>query len=81
MYLQHSNHLLRAYIMSLKITIRRVRSDNDSEFKNTKIDELCDSLELDINSRTSTLHNQMVLLRERIEHSLIWQGLYLVSTM
>ena len=28
--------------MSLKITIRRVRSDNDSEFKNTRINELCD---------------------------------------
>ena len=23
-------------------TIKRVRSDNDSEFKNTRIDELCD---------------------------------------
>jgi hypothetical protein len=30
------------------------------------------TLELDINSRLSTLHNQMVLLRERKEHSLIW---------
>ena len=29
------------------------------------------NLELDINSRPSTLHNQMILLRERIEHSLI----------
>ena len=38
-------------------------------------------LELDINSRPSTLHNQMALLRERIEHSLIWQCLCLVSTM
>jgi hypothetical protein len=38
-------------------------------------------LELDINSRPSILHNQMVLLRGRIEHSLIWQGLCLVSTM
>jgi hypothetical protein len=25
-----------------EITIKRVRSDNDSEFKNTRIDELCD---------------------------------------
>ena len=38
-------------------------------------------LELDINSRPSTHLNQMVLLRERIEHSLIWQDLCLVSTM
>jgi hypothetical protein len=39
------------------------------------------SLELDLNSRPSTLYNQMALLRERIEHSLIWQGLCLVSIM
>ena len=37
------------------------------------------NLELDINSRPSTLHNQMALLRGRIEHSLIWQGLCLVN--
>jgi hypothetical protein len=39
------------------------------------------TLELDINSRPSTLHNQMALLRGRIEHLLIWQGLRLVSTI
>jgi hypothetical protein len=39
------------------------------------------TLELDINSWSSILHNQMALLRERIEHSMIWQGLCLVSTM
>ena len=27
-------------------TIKRVRSDNDSEFKNTRIDELCDEFEI-----------------------------------
>ena len=32
------------------------------------------NLELDINSRPSTLHNQMALLRGKIGHSLIWQG-------
>ena len=62
-------------------TIKRVRSDNDSEFKNTRIDELCDEFGISINSRPSTLHNQMTLLRGRIEQSLIWQGLCLVSTM
>ena len=36
-------------------------------------------LGLDINSRPND--NQMALLRGRIEHSLIWQGLCLVSTM
>ena len=62
-------------------TIKRVRSDNGSKFNNTRIDELCDDLELNINSRPSTLHNQMALLRGRIEHLLTWQGLCLVSTI
>jgi hypothetical protein len=39
------------------------------------------TLELDINSQLSTLHNPMALLRGRIEHSLIWHGLCLVSTI
>jgi hypothetical protein len=38
-------------------TIKKVRSDNGSEFNNTRIDELCDEFELDINSQPSTLHN------------------------
>ena len=50
--------------IEFKITIKRVRSDNGSEFKNTRIDDLCDEFELDINSRQSTLHNLMALLRE-----------------
>jgi hypothetical protein len=53
-------------------TIKRVRSANGSEFKNTRID---------IHSWPSTLHNQMTLLRGKIEHSLILQGLCLVSTI
>jgi hypothetical protein len=39
------------------------------------------NLVLDINSRPSTLQNKIALLRQRIEHLLIWQGLRLVSTM
>ena len=39
------------------------------------------NLELDINSRSSTLHNQMALLRGRIEYLSTSQGLCLVSTM
>ena len=39
------------------------------------------ALELDINSRRSTFLNQMALLRGKILHSLIWQGLCLVSIM
>ena len=79
MCLQHSNHLSKA--SEFETTIKRVRSDNGSEFKNTRIDELCDEFGLDINSWLSTLHNQMALLREKIEHLLIWQGLCLVSIM
>ena len=60
-------------------TIKKVRSDNGSEFKNTR--SYMVTLELDINSWSSTLHNQIGLLRERIEHLLMWQGLCLVSTM
>jgi hypothetical protein len=52
-------------------TIKRVRSDNGSEFKNTRIDELCDEFRIRHQFWQSTLHNQMTLLRERIEHSLI----------
>ena len=63
-------------------TIKRVRSDNGSEFMNTlELMSYVMILELDINSWPSTLHNQMALLRERIEHLLTWQGLCLVSTM
>ena len=64
-----------------KTTIKRVRSDNGSEFKNTRIDELCDEFGIRHQFSASTLHNQMALLKGRIEHSLIWQGLCLVSTM
>jgi hypothetical protein len=48
-------------------TIKKVRSDNVA---NSRIQELMSyviSLELGINSRPSTFHNQMVLLRGRIE--------------
>ena len=48
-------------------TIKRVRSDNGSEFKNTRIDELCDKFGIRHQFRPSTLHNQMALLRGRIE--------------
>ena len=62
-------------------TIKRVRSDNGSEFKTLELMSYVMNLELDINSRLSTHLNQMALLRGKIEHSLIWQGLCLVSIM
>ena len=61
-------------------TINRVKSDNGSELKTLELMSCVMNLKLDINSRPSTLHNQMALLRGRIEHSLIWKGLCLVST-
>ena len=33
---------LQAKQIEFEITIKRVRSDNGSEFKNTRIDDLCD---------------------------------------
>ena len=40
-------------------TIMKVRSDNGSEFKNTRVDDLCDDFGIGINFRPSILHNQM----------------------
>ena len=48
-------------------TIKRVRSDNGSEFKIQELMSYVMSLELSINSRLNILHNQMALLRGRIE--------------
>ena len=48
-------------------TIKKVRSDNRSELKNTKLMICVTSLELGINSQLSTLHNQMAYLRGIIE--------------
>ena len=52
-------------------TIKRVRSDNGSESRTLELMSCVMGLELDINSRPSTLHNQMILLRGKIEYSLI----------
>ena len=62
-------------------TIKRVRSDMVVSSRTLEVMSCVMNLELDINSRSSTLHNQMALLRGKIEHSLIWQGLCLVSIM
>ena len=62
-------------------TIKRIRSDMVVSSRTLELMSCVMNLELDINSRPSTHLNQMALLRERIEHSLIWQGLCLVSTI
>jgi hypothetical protein len=41
MCLQHSRHSLREQ-NEFETTIKKVRSDDGSEFKNTRIHELCD---------------------------------------
>ena len=81
MYLQHSNHLSRVETMNLKQPLRELEVTMVVSSRILELMSYVMSLELDINSRPSTLHNQMALLRGIIEHSLIWQGLCLVSTM
>jgi transposase InsO family protein len=41
-YLQLSNHFIKGIRNEFETTIKRVRSDNGSEFKNTRINEFCD---------------------------------------
>ena len=67
--------------MSLKQPLRELEVTMVVSSRTLELMSCVMILELDINSRPSTLHNQMVLLRRRIEHLLIWQGLCLVSTM
>jgi hypothetical protein len=62
-------------------TIKRVRSAMVMSSRTQELMSFVLILELDINSWPSTLHNQMTLLRGRIEHLLTCQSLCLVSTM
>jgi hypothetical protein len=55
------------------LRIKKIRSDNGTEFKNSQI-------ESSISSLLPTHLNKMVLWRERIELSWIWQGPCLMST-
>jgi hypothetical protein len=81
MYLQHSNHVSRAFTMSFKQPSRELEVTIVMSLRTLELMSYVMNLELDINSWPSTLHNQTTLLEGRIEHSLIWQGLCLVSTM
>ena len=66
--------IFKSFVKSIhnkfETTIKRVRSDNDSESRTLELMSYVMILELDINSRPSTLYDQMALLRERIEHLL-----------
>jgi transposase InsO family protein len=48
-------------------TIKKVRSDNGSEFKNTRIDELCDEFSIRHQFSTKYTPQLHVLLRAKIE--------------
>ena len=69
--LQHSNHLSKAFTMSLKQPSRELEVTMVVSSRTLELMSCVMNLKLDINSRPSTLHNQMALLRGRIEHSLI----------
>ena len=71
----------RAFTMSLKQPSRELEVTMVVSSRTLELMSCVMNLELDINFWPSTLHNQMVLLRGRMEHLLIWQGLCLVSTM
>ena len=57
----------------IETTINRVEVTMVVSSRTLELMSCVMNLELDINSRPSTLHNQMVLLRGRIEHSLTWK--------
>jgi transposase InsO family protein len=46
MCLQPSRYSSREFIMSLRAPSRKVRSNNRNEFKNTRIDDLCDDFRI-----------------------------------
>lgn len=51
--------------------IKKLRSDNGSEFRNTRMDELCDGMGIKHEFSANTFHNLMVMLRE-----IIWDSWY-----
>jgi hypothetical protein len=70
MCLQHSNNLSRAYTTSLKQPSRELEVTMVVNLRTLELMSYVMNLELDINSRSSILHNQISLLRGRIEHLL-----------
>ena len=72
---------VKAIHNEFETTIKRVRSDNGSDFKNTRINELCDEFGIRYQFSAKYTPQSNSLVERKIEHSLIWQGLCLVSTM
>jgi hypothetical protein len=56
--------------------IKKVRSDNGSEFKNARIDEYFDDKGIKMNFLPNIHRNKMEMLKGKIELSLIWLGLW-----
>ena len=59
------NHLSRAFTMNLKQPSRELEVTMEVNSRTLELMSCVMNLELDINSRPSTLHNQMALLREK----------------
>ena len=75
------NFFVKGIHNEFETTIKRVRSDNGSEFKNTRIDKLCDKFGIrhQFSSKYTPQSNGLV---ERKNRALIdMAGLCLVSTM
>jgi hypothetical protein len=53
--------------------VKKIRSDNGSEFKNTQVEDYLDQ-KASMNFWHPILHNKMGWPKERIELSLSWQG-------
>ena len=80
MYLQLSNFFVKGIHNEFEITIKRVRSDNGSEFKKTRIDKLCD--EFGIRNQFSAKYTpQSNVFVERKNRTLINMARLMLSTM
>jgi transposase InsO family protein len=62
-------------------TIKRVRSDNGSELKNTRIDELCDDFGIRHQFSTKYTPQSNGLVERKNRTLMTLQGLCVVSTM
>jgi hypothetical protein len=60
--------------------MKKIRSDNGSEFKNLQVEEYIEEEGIKHELSAPTLHNKMVLCKGRIGHSSTWQEQCLEST-
>ena len=57
-----------------ELKVKKVRSDNGSEFKNIRVDELCDDLGIKYEFLAKYTIQSKGLIEGKIGHSLKWQG-------